>query len=366
MKMKKPKKMKSHIFEEIWFWTVLAFFCAFLCVTYALFQVNEFEKGVIEIYANQQDTYVQLVLDQININKTEEDPEVILNIIGTLDNSTNKYWTLAHEEILIFVKDVLETNQYKGFTSSTYFTSESARKFSNSLMVNRVTHSTIQIAGRRFIASGVIFQYNNEDYQICLLTSPDVILEQNEYLGAKVGLGVMLLTLLLTFILIVVLLSRMVSKRALMLKKEQEALRSQNTMIEALNEKLAKSDLYDVRKSVFHVEYMPMLFAKLKDRHVSMITMMLIKCNNQKARNAFLDDSVLMMDRRIMRFRDNREDTIILVAVGLDEMRARKEIDWILYEDLYILATYTIEDLETTGSENALQNLYSRVKENEK
>lgn len=361
MAKKQRKKREFNIFETVWFWTIFSFGCACLCIVFALFQIREYEKGILEIYANQQDDFVQLILDQININKIEEDPEVILNILGTLDTSVNKYWTLTHDEILIFVKDVLETNKYRGFTSSSYYISDSAQRFLANLEVNRVRHATVLMDDRRFIASGVVFQYRGEEYQICLLTNPEVVLDQNEYLTAKVNLGVMLFALLVLFVFCVIVLSRVLAKRNAQLKKEKEAVKANNSVIESLNEQLSKHDMYDVRKSLFQIDYLPMLFAKLQDREIKKVTFLLIQFADVKARETFLNDSVLMMNRRIMRFRDGREDQIILLAIGQNETQARRTLDWLLYDDIEIKAVYSIENVSIMNSDEALENLYSRV-----
>jgi len=89
---------------------------------------------------------VNLVLDQINLRKYLNDQEIIEDILGTLDASSNKYWTFSTEQTMLFVKDVLETNKYKGFTTATYFVSEDARGFLERLRMNRVIHGNITVA----------------------------------------------------------------------------------------------------------------------------------------------------------------------------------------------------------------------------
>lgn len=76
-------------------------------------QISSYDKSVLEIYAGQQDAYVQLVLDQINLQANRSDDEIITEILGSLDSSSGKYWTLSKEQALLFVKDVMETNRYK-------------------------------------------------------------------------------------------------------------------------------------------------------------------------------------------------------------------------------------------------------------
>ena len=53
-----------------------------------------------------QDGYVQLVLDQINLIENDTDEALVNDILATLDASSNKYWTLSHDDALVFIKDV--------------------------------------------------------------------------------------------------------------------------------------------------------------------------------------------------------------------------------------------------------------------
>ena len=93
------------------------------------YQIANFEAGMLDVCATQQDAYVQLVLDQINIKSNRDNEEIITEILGSLDASSNKYWTFSKNEAMVFVKDVLETNKYQGFTTATYYVSESAKAF---------------------------------------------------------------------------------------------------------------------------------------------------------------------------------------------------------------------------------------------
>ena len=127
-------------------------------------QAQEYERSTLAIYAEQQDAYVQLVLDQINLLEDRSDEEIVQNILGSLDTSGRKYWTLTKDQALLFVKDITETNRYKGLTTETFFTSDSAAHFLKKLAVNRVVHQMITLDGDRYVASGVIFEYNGAQF----------------------------------------------------------------------------------------------------------------------------------------------------------------------------------------------------------
>lgn len=162
-------------------------------------QAQEYERSTLAIYAEQQDAYVQLVLDQINLLEDRSD-ERSFRISSLSGYVRRKYWTLTKDQALLFVKDITETNRYKGLTTETFFTSDSAAHFLKKLAVNRVVHQMITLDGDRYVASGVIFEYNGAQYKICLLTNDTVILDNNVFLSSKIGLyvfGAILLGMLL-------------------------------------------------------------------------------------------------------------------------------------------------------------------------
>ena len=63
----KHKNNGSKMFPTLFF-TFIALGIACLAAIYAWVLINNYEKGVAEIYAQEQDGYVQLVLDQIICN----------------------------------------------------------------------------------------------------------------------------------------------------------------------------------------------------------------------------------------------------------------------------------------------------------
>ncbi len=358
---KKPqKKIKKYPWESVTAWTFFAILSVTVCVAFATWQIVRYEEGVISIYARQQDAYVQLVLDQININKEDKSEEAILNIIGTLDSSTNKYWTLSHDETLIFVKDVTETNRYKGFTTETYYYSDTAQEFLNRLTVNRVTHDQILINDQEYITSGVKFQYQGGNYQICLLTNPEVVLEQNEYLSARVNLSVMIAAVMTVFLLTILSMGRIVAKKNALLYKEQENNLRLNHMVEQLNEELNREEVYDVRKSLFHTDYLPDLYKKIQGRGMAPVTFMMLEYDSVAERDFFLRDSFLLLDKKIMRFGTNKENRLILAMLQYEEEEACKAVEWILSAHLRIQMVFCVEDVENTGYAQIAERLFER------
>lgn len=365
-KNKKVKKKRiRHRGSGVVAWTIIGYLCVAVCALYAAYQIHTYEEGVIEIYANQQDAYVQLVLDQINLRKEEKTPDDILEIIGTLDSSKNKYWTLSHEQTILFVKDVTETNKYKGFTTGTYYISDSAQRFVDGLATNRVEHNLIEIGEKNYITSGVTFQYGESDYQICLLTNPEAVLDQNAYLGAKVNLSLMIAVVLSAFLLIILTMARFAAKRTKELEVEQENNRKLYQMIENLNEQMATGEMYDVRLSLFQKEYFHMLYSKLQDRKLKPVTLMLLRYKDEEAKQFFLQDSILMMEKRILRFKDDANQCILLVGLHMDMEATKKTIEWILYKKLQIIAVEEIRDVTSKDSKVVLEELYSKVEKHD-
>ena len=57
--------------------TVVVFVIAVLIGVFGYYEVRQYDESILEIYAEQQDSYVKLVLDQINLQKDRTDDEMI-------------------------------------------------------------------------------------------------------------------------------------------------------------------------------------------------------------------------------------------------------------------------------------------------
>lgn len=347
------------ILHSLTLWVAFAFCTAILGGLFAWFQIAQYETGVMEIYATQQDAYVQLVLDQINLNREQKDESVILSIIGTLDSSNNKYWTLSNDATILFVKDVTETNRYKGFTTETYYISDSAKKFIDGLTVNKVSHSMIKVSERSYIASGVTFLYQGEEYQICLLTNPSVVLDHNAYLSAKINLSVMIGILLCVFLVTVCTLGRSVNRKVRQLEQEKKNATALTKMAEKLNEELSLRSQYDARLAVFQMDFLPMLFEKLEAKGCLPVTLLLVEYDTERAASFFLEDGYLMMDRKIFRFRDEKNKRLVLTAVNYGEAEAVEAIDWLLGREIRLAAVACVDGKGNLSLEQALEKLYA-------
>mgnify|MGYP000819270223 CR=1 FL=1 len=55
--------------------------------------MKRYTTTIMNVYATQQDNYVQLVLDQINLQENGTEESIISDIIETLDSGNTHYWT---------------------------------------------------------------------------------------------------------------------------------------------------------------------------------------------------------------------------------------------------------------------------------
>lgn len=158
-----------------------------VCIgAFCWWQLSHYEDGLLETFANQQDDYVRLVADQLS-RADDEGVEALLSSIGP---SSSKYWTLTEDGSLVFVKDVDSTSRYRGFSERTYYQTDEADAFVSGLAEGRVDHAIIEVDGREFIASGTEVERDGAQASLCLLTAKHVVIDQNNYLQARVGLGV--------------------------------------------------------------------------------------------------------------------------------------------------------------------------------
>ncbi len=177
-----------------------------------LLQIRDIDNGIVEAVAVEQDGYVQLVLDQINLQPDRSDEEIVDNILGTLDGNSGHYWTFSRDKTMLFVKDENETSRYRSLMADTYFESGSGRDFLDELSAGTVTHDVIDIEGEQFVASGTLFEYAGSTYRLCLLTNRDVMLSSNTMLGSRSRLMVLLYCELGIFLIVTIYLAILVQR----------------------------------------------------------------------------------------------------------------------------------------------------------
>lgn len=273
---------------------------------------SKYEEGVLEVYAVQQDGYVQLVLDQINIQDNHENQEIVQNILQTLDASSNHYWTLSDTGSLVFVKDVMETNRYKGFTQESYFTSGSAGAFIKNLQKNRVIHDTITMKEQAFVASGVKFTYNGKAYSMCLLTSTDAILDQNEYLSAKITLALLVMIALAVVISGGFGLALMCEHRQKQYEHEKREKENLFRQVEKMNQLRMKELLFHPQYAAFYPGALSTLLSEMEKKPIWPLDMVLVRCESKTAQENFLAMSQIRLDKKVVRVMLNEQDVLLL------------------------------------------------------
>ncbi len=337
----KPKKKLRH---PVLFWTLMvALAFAAAAERTIVMQIERCENGLLDVCATQQDAYVQLVLDQINLKANRDDAEIINDILGTLDASSNKYWTFSRAQAMLFVKDVLETNKYKGFTASSYFASESARRFLDGLQLNRVTHGTIDMSGTQYVASGVMFRCNGEDYRLCLLTNRGVLLDNNAFLGAKVNLLTVLAFLLLLLILVPLIFAKHMRAMLFELDEKEDSIRELNLRMEQLNKRLAERDLHDTRFNLWREDAIGGFLDKLEARGVRDVSVIEVVCDTPAAQRRVLAGARCVLDRKVLRFALGAQD-LLLLFVCVERDTALLSAMALQGEDARITRRYIAED----------------------
>lgn len=310
--------------------TLLASLCAGML---AWFLLAQYEEGLLDVCAVQQDGYVQLVLDQIRLRSGREGREGVEEILSSMDASSNKYWTFSREQDMLFVKDVLETNKYKGFTTATYYVSDSARRFLESIRVDRVSHAGISIEEKEYIASGAAFEYQGDVYRLCLLTNRSVLLDNNLFLGAKTELCALGAGMLILWIVGSALLAGKVRRLQLRGDQQDEAVETLNQSLDRLNKLFSQRDLHDTRRNLWSKEALPAFVAKLRARKAYPLSLALLRCSGEKAVQELLETASVSLDRSVLRF-DLGGHVIGLLFVRCDLERALDSVMSLLNRDV--------------------------------
>jgi len=326
-KLKLKKRFSSvNVMATTTFWMVVM---VVLCSVFTFYQLEVQEDGILDVCATQQDAYVQLVLDQINLKENRNDEEIINDILSTLDSSTNKYWTFSKDKDMLFVKDVIETNRYKGLTAVSYYDSDTAKEFMKSLELNKVIHRSIELGEKEYVASGVAFNYSNEQYRLCLLTNKDVILNNNEFMEARIEL-----IILVGFMIVVVLVTSMLFARKQQLLREDigeklETIDDLQRTVAQLNEMYGQKDHYDTRYQLWNKELIKEFVQKLMAKNVNHAVIVKIYCKNDADKKEFFDKASVVLDKKVLRFVIN-DTQILLMFISTDRNYVDKNMQLIL------------------------------------
>ena len=325
-----------------WVATVLLPVLVSAAFFFAWFQMDRMEQGILDVCAIQQDAYVDLVVDQINLKDNRDNEEIITDILNTLDGSTNQYWVFSADQTMLYVKDVLETNKYKGFTAMTYFDSPSARAFVENIRLGRVTHAEIEIDGQTYVASGVAFSYRGNTYNLCLLTNSAVLLDNNDLLGAQTELWLMILSALLLLLLVPMLLVMRLRKQRQKQEELEENIRILNRSLEKMNERLSNRELYDAQNRLWKSSSLPSFLEKVEEKGIAPVTLLYIRCPGPEERRRFLDLAGQVLGRQVLRFEGEGSD-LMLLFVELSYENAYLNIAPLLNRDVTIVRSRCVE-----------------------
>lgn len=307
--------------------------------------MKRYENGILDVCATQQDAYVQLVLDQINLKENREDEQIITEILGTLDASSNKYWTFSRDQSMLFIKDVLETNKYKGFTTASYYVSDSAQTFLAQLQVNRVTHAEIAIGDQEFIASGVSFLYDGDTYRLCLLTDRSVLLNNNKFLGSKTELGAYIVTILLLLAIIPMVFAHYTAKLKKVRREQEGTISTLYTNLNQLNERLTDHDLHDTRTNLWKQSAIRGFLDKLRERQVTPVSVVHMHCKDVRAKQEFISKAPYTLNRNVLRFEYGEQD-LVLIFVQVEMETAMQSLLPLSSKDAYLAKGYVAETQE--------------------
>ena len=182
--------------------TICTLFIAFLLAGFAWWEIYNYEQGVAELYAQEQDGYVEIVARQIERYGDVAGDRFVEDTIEMLDSTSQRYWTLDNSQYFLFVKSINDTDIYKTFSTDTFFNTQSAQSFLSILKKGTVTHSIIRLEGYKYVASGIIFEYGGTEYRLCLLTDYDVMLTNNAYLSSKLYLLIDLIIMIAIVVIV--------------------------------------------------------------------------------------------------------------------------------------------------------------------
>ncbi len=294
-------------------------------------QLENYETRFLEIYGAEQDGYVKIILDQINRLQDQGADEDITEIISTLDATASRYWTLSKGDSILFVKSVTETNRYKGFSDGTYYATETASAFMDSLGVNEVNHRIIYLNEDRFIASGMIFGWQGEQYRICLLTYDRVVLEDNILLECRNSIIIILSLVLALMIILSMVMSKKIQSQKYLLDKQEERVVWQNQQIEHLDERLKREYAFSASRHVFKNVMLDEFLQALDEKDVYPLHFAAFETESAKAREKFFARMQAVLDNRVLRFSMD-EQFLVLVFVKYPR-KVSKEIIESLEDD---------------------------------
>ncbi len=301
----------------------------------SIWVMNQYEYSLLTAYARQQDGYVKLALDQITVYDDRTDDEIVERILNSLGGSDTSYWTFAKDSSILYIKNVTETYQYKGITPSSYFTTESAQVFLSNIRENVVAHSIIELEGDRYVASGVSFTYNGANYRLCLLTDDTVILNENNFLSAKVTMYVVWITLIIIAVLSILIATISIDKREKEIEKQKSDIDALNETVAKLQDDLHFHKYYSPVNHAYSMEFYDTLVESLKERGAKYLIALHVAFEDREMKDSFLHRTADRLGDRVVRF-DESETGALFLFVNVERTEAESELKRLLPRDLAV------------------------------
>lgn len=326
-----------------------------LCVVLALLgwlQMRDLDNGIVETYARQQDSYVGIVLNEINLNSDRSTDEIINDILGTLHNSSGSYWAFSRGQTMLYVKDVTETNRYKGVSANTYFDSTEAEGFLDDLAEGQVTHQRILLGNEDYLASGTLFTYDGSEYRLCLLTNVNVLLGNNAYMGARARMGTLWACGIAAFCVGMMVTANTVDRR----RRERD---SERAKVALLNEKLGLQaerdrmmDLYNAREGAWNAGLVTRFAAKLRARGVEGGAVLRVGCDTLEEALELLERCNRSFGDGVLRFHDAGDCEITLLFANETPNGAAEAVEPLLQGEAHIVAAEPLDGLLSNTDES--------------
>ena len=337
--MKKTKGKSGLISIPLILTLMIFVVLALVALTY--FEMQRYEDGILDVCATQQDSYVQLVIDQINLKENRTDQEIIESILSTLDSSSNRYWTFSKDQTMLYVKDALETNRYQALTANSYYTTDSSMGFISNLELNKVKHERIYLDNKEYIASGALFDYEGEEYRICLLTNTTVLLDNNKFLGSKMELVIIFVVVYSAVFVLPIALAILNNKNKKKVFRTEADLKEANNVIEVLNEKMVKDEIYDNRLNLFNFTAIDKFIEEYKKQvRAFPISFIAFRYGQKETVSNFYGRNCILFGKKDIKFYDGKNHLALIICVQCDGEKA-KEIAGRVKADAELLCVET-------------------------
>lgn len=281
--------------------------------------MKRYEDGILDINARQQDGYVKLVYDQIQLQKDASSDEIVSDILSSLNASSSRYWAFSDDGSIVFVKNVLETGNYQYVSMERYFEDHGSSDYLSTLHEGVVSHQILGFDDGRYVASGIRFSCSGKNYSLVLLTSVDSILENNAFLEAKTELYALIIIALIVLYLYIVgtaIAYNRVYDRAEASAADEKQLRLQ---IASDHEAAIRKDALDPRRNIFSISSLRHALDRLSSREEAFpLSLLVFYYGSEAERNRFLSDLYKVIDQKDILFDDPDNKMLVMSAMRTD------------------------------------------------